>query len=101
MIPKVSDYLDLVMKLLLAFGLCFQLPVILSLAGLAGLVQSSLLAKSRRYAIVGIVVVSAMVTPPDMISPFLLALPIYALYRGVDPLRAADRAAAQARGTPF
>ncbi len=82
LIPKVSDYLDLVTKLLLAFGLCFQLPVILSLAGLAGLVQADMLAKSRRYALVGIVVVSAMVTPPDMISPFLLAIPIYLLYEG-------------------
>ena len=82
LIPKVSDYLDLVTKLILAFGLCFQLPVILSLAGLAGLVKVDMLAKSRRYALVGIVVVSAMVTPPDFISPFLLAIPIYLLYEG-------------------
>lgn len=82
LIPKVSDYLDLVTKLLLAFGLCFQLPVVLALLGLAGLVNANMLSKSRRYAIVGIVVVSAMVTPPDMISPFLLAMPIYLLYEG-------------------
>lgn len=82
LIPKVSDYLDLVTKLLLAFGLCFQLPVVVSLLGLAGLVDAKTLSKSRRYAIVGIVVVSAMVTPPDMISPFLLAIPIYLLYEG-------------------
>ena len=81
-IPKVSDYLDLVTKLLLAFGLCFQLPVILSLAGLAGLVSVAWLTGNRKYALLGIIVVSAMVTPPDMISPFLLAAPIYLLYEG-------------------
>jgi sec-independent protein translocase protein TatC len=82
LIPKVSDYLDLVTKLLLAFGLCFQLPVVLSLAGLAGLVDAKTLASFRKYALLGIIVVSAMVTPPDMISPFLLAGPIYLLYEG-------------------
>jgi len=82
LIPKVSDYLDLVTKLLLAFGLCFQLPVVLSLAGLAGLVEAKTLASFRKYALLGIIVVSAMVTPPDMISPFLLAGPIYLLYEG-------------------
>jgi len=80
LIPKVSDYLDLVTKLLLAFCLCFQLPVILSLLGMAGLIGSKLLAKTRRYALVGILLVSAVVTPPDMISPFMLAIPIYLLY---------------------
>jgi sec-independent protein translocase protein TatC len=79
---KVSDYLDLVTKLLLAFGLCFQLPVVLTLAGTAELVHADTLAKGRRYAFVGIIVVSALVTPPDMISPFLLAIPIYLLYEG-------------------
>ena len=82
LIPKVADYLDLVTKLLLAFGLCFQLPVVLSLAGLAGLVEADQLAAFRKYALLGIIVVSAMVTPPDMISPFLLAGPIYLLYEG-------------------
>jgi len=80
LLPKVSDYLDLVTQLLLAFGLCFQLPVVLSLAGLADLVKAETLAKGRRYAFVGIIVVAALVTPPDMISPFLLAVPIYGLY---------------------
>ena len=80
LLAKVSDYLDLVTHLLLAFGLCFQLPVVLSLAGMAGLVQASVLAKGRRYAIVGIVVVAAVVTPPDPLSQCLLAIPIYGLY---------------------
>ena len=80
LLPKVSDYLSLVMQLLLAFGLCFQLPVVLALAGLAGLIKAETLAKGRRYAFVGIIVVAALVTPPDMISPFLLAGPIYLLY---------------------
>lgn len=80
LLPKVSDYLDLVTKLLLAFGLCFQLPVVLSLAGLAGLVGSEQLGKFRRYALVGIVFVAAIVTPPDPVSQCLLAIPIYLLY---------------------
>jgi sec-independent protein translocase protein TatC len=80
LLPKVSDYLNLVTQLLLAFGLCFQLPVVLTLAGMADLIHADTLAKGRRYAFVGIIVVSALVTPPDMISPFLLALPIYLLY---------------------
>ena len=80
LLPKVSDYLELVTKLLLAFGLCFQLPVVLSLAGLAGLVTAGQLGKLRRYAILGIVVVAALVTPPDPVSQCLLAVPIYGLY---------------------
>ncbi len=80
LLPKVSDYLELVTKLLLAFGLCFQLPVVLSLAGLAGLVTSRQLASVRRYALFGIVVVAALVTPPDPISQLMLATPIYLLY---------------------
>jgi len=80
LLPKVSDYLDLVMHLLLAFGLCFQLPVVLTLAGMAELISAKTLASGRRYAFVGIIIVAALVTPPDMVSPFLLTVPIYALY---------------------
>lgn len=80
LLPKVSDYLNLVMHLLLAFGLCFQLPVVVTLAGMAELIHAKTLASGRRYAFVGIIVISALVTPPDMVSPFLLAGPIYLLY---------------------
>lgn len=80
LMPRIGDYLDLITKLLLGFGLCFQLPVVVTLCGMAGLITAQQLAGGRRYAIVGIVVVSALVTPPDMISPFLLAAPIYLLY---------------------
>ncbi len=80
LLPKVSDYLTLVTTLLLAFGLCFQLPVVLTLLGLAGIVTSSMLWKGWRYAVLGVVIVAAVVTPPDPISQLLLATPIILLY---------------------
>lgn len=80
LLPKVSDYLTLVTTLLLAFGLCFQLPVILTLLGLAGIVNSAMLWKGWRYAVFAVVVVAAIVTPPDPISQLMLSLPIILLY---------------------
>ncbi len=80
LLPKVSDYLTLVTTLLLAFGLCFQLPVVVALLGLAGIVDSGQLRAGRRYAIVGVFVVAAVVTPPDPISQLMLAIPICLLY---------------------
>lgn len=77
---RVSEYLTLVTTLLLAFGLSFQLPVVLSLGGLAGLVTSQMLRTGRRYAIVAVFVVAAIVTPPDPISQITLALPLCLLY---------------------
>lgn len=80
LLPKVSDYLSLVMALVLAFGLCFQLPVVMTLIGMAGLISSETMAKGRRYAIVAVVVVAAVVTPPDPISQLMLAIPMCLLY---------------------
>lgn len=80
LLPKVSDYLSLVTTLLLAFGLCFQLPVVLSLLGMTGIVTSRMLRGARRYAIVAVFVVAAILTPPDPISMISLALPITLLY---------------------
>ena len=80
LLPKVSEYLNLVTALLLAFGLCFQLPVVMTLLGLAGIISSKLMAEGRRYAIVAVVVVAAIVTPPDPISQLMLAVPLVLLY---------------------
>jgi sec-independent protein translocase protein TatC len=80
LLPKVSEYFDLVTTLLLAFGLCFQLPVVLTLLGMAGLVNSKMLMSGWRYAVVGVVVVAAIITPPDPISQTLLSVPIIGLY---------------------
>jgi sec-independent protein translocase protein TatC len=79
-LPKVEEYMGLVTTLVLAFGLMFQMPVILSLLGQVGIVSSSLLRKGRRYAIVGIAAFSALVTPNDVISMFVMAVPVYLLY---------------------
>jgi len=80
LLPKVSDYLTLVTTLLLAFGLCFQLPVVLTLLGMAGMVSAQMLSSGRRYAIVAVFVVAAILTPPDPISQCMLAIPIILLY---------------------
>jgi len=80
LLPKLSDYMSLVTTLVLAFGLCFQLPVVVSLLGMAGLVSAATLRSGWRYAIVGVFLVAAIVTPPDPISMLSLALPICLLY---------------------
>ena len=80
LMPKVADYLSLVMALMLAFGISFQLPLVLTLLGRIGVVSSSMLAKGRKYAIVGILAFAAVFTPPDPMSQILLAVPVYLLY---------------------
>jgi sec-independent protein translocase protein TatC len=77
---RVSEYLGLIMQLILAFGVCFQLPVLLTLLVRAGLLKTQTLSEKRRYAVVGIFIVAAVVTPPDVISQLMLALPLMALY---------------------
>ena len=80
MLPRVSEYLSLIMTLILAFGVSFQLPVVLTLLARIGLVSSRNLKSWRKYAIVAVLVVAAFLTPPDPISQMGLALPMLLLY---------------------
>ena len=77
---KVNEYLSLIMRLILAFGVCFQLPVALTLMARVGLVSSEGLKKNRKYVIVGIFAIAAILTPPDPISQIGLGIPILLLY---------------------
>lgn len=77
---KVSDYLDFVTTLIFAFGLTFQMPVLLTLLGKVGIVSSQLLRRVRRYAIVGLTALASIITPPDLFSMICLIVPLVLLY---------------------
>ena len=77
---KVNESLDITLKFIIAFGLCFQLPVLLTLMGKAGLVSAAGLAGVRKYAVVAILMLAALVTPPDVITQLILFSVVYGLY---------------------
>ncbi|EEE38745.1 twin arginine-targeting protein translocase TatC [Rhodobacteraceae bacterium KLH11] len=77
---SAQEYLNLTIKFIVAFGLCFQLPVLLTLMGKAGLVSAEGLGEVRKYAVVGILVLAAVVTPPDVITQIILFVVVYGLY---------------------
>jgi sec-independent protein translocase protein TatC len=97
--PKVDEYLSFVTTLIFAFGLCFEMPVLLTLLGRVGILSSKQLSTARRYAIVGIFAVAAVVTPPDAFSMLALALPLVLLYEiSILCVKLIERKRAQAIG---
>lgn len=105
LLPSVKEYLSLVMALMLAFGLSFQLPVVLTLLGKVGIIGSETLRTGRKYALVIVLAFAAFFTPPDVISQIILAGPVMALYEAsvwcvvlIERARAREDAAREAAG---
>lgn len=79
-IPRISDYVDFVLKLLIAFGLIFEMPLFAFFLSRMGVLTAAMMRQARRYAVLGIFIVAAILTPPDVVSQLLMALPMLVLY---------------------
>ena len=97
-LPGIEEYLSLVMQFILAFGVSFLLPVLLMLLNRAGIVERKQLVAARRYVIVGITALAAVITPPDVVSQLMLAVPLVVLFEGtLIVMRFVEKREAQAK----